>query len=135
MYGMCCDGQTEKVRQALAKGGNPNTNLGIKGLTALHVAAENDHEDVVKLLLQQPGIDVNVRDSDGRTALHYTAYNTRGSVAAILLQHPSVDVKATDNKGQTALHSAVDAADPEFKYVLRVFLDHPGLDVNVADDD
>ena len=135
MYGMCCDGQIDKVRLALGKGGNPNTNLGIKGLTALHVAAENNHEDVVALLLQQPGIDVNVRDNDGRTALHCTAYNPRGSVAAILLQQPSVDVKAADNKGQTALHSAVDAADPEFKYVLRVLLDHPGLDVNVTDND
>lgn len=47
----------------------------VKGLTALHLAAQMQLEEVAKLLLSTGKCDVNSRDADGCTPLHYAAEN------------------------------------------------------------
>lgn len=47
----------------------------VKGLTALHLAAQMRLDEVAKLLLSTGKCDVNSRDADGCTPLHYAAEN------------------------------------------------------------
>lgn len=51
------------------------------GTTPLHLAASLGREDVVNLLLEQPGIDDTLRDSHGRTCLEVA--KGKGTVKAI----------------------------------------------------
>ena len=61
LYNMCRDGAIEEVRMSLARGGDPNKKMDRDGRTALHAAAGQGHQEVVALLLEQPGIGVNVK--------------------------------------------------------------------------
>ena len=57
----------------LARGGDPNKKVGTTGQTALIAAAGRGHQEVVGLLLEQPGISVNGTNNNGSTALRYAA--------------------------------------------------------------
>ena len=55
---VCQDGKLKKVRAALARGEEVSNRKG--GYTGPMFAANNGNEAVVELLLQQPGLDVNL---------------------------------------------------------------------------
>ena len=63
-------GRVDKVERLLARGAPVNWRNSF-GWTALHVACFYNHPDVVKILTQQDGIDVNVQNTDKNTPLHY----------------------------------------------------------------
>ena len=96
---------------------------------ALMLASRYGRETIVKLLLESPKIDVNVRDEDGRTALAHGVLGGRIKTTKLLLEDPRVDKDARDNEGCTALMIAADAL--EFA-VLFLLIDH-GLDINEID--
>ena len=67
-YDICNKGTLEEVRKALANGADVNERDGTdRGFnrTGLMYAVGADHELLVSLLLQQPGVLVNVQDDDG----------------------------------------------------------------------
>ena len=49
--------------------------LHCKGSTPLHVAVLEGHTDCVKKLLMAPGIDVNIKDTDGNTPVMLASGN------------------------------------------------------------
>ena len=67
---MCAMGEVEGVREALRRGVDFNTR-GSYNNTGLIMAACGGHEEVVEVLLAQPGVDVNCRGGASHTALHY----------------------------------------------------------------
>ena len=74
--------------------------------TGLMYAVAADHELLVSLLLQQPGVFVNVQDDVFCTALHYaTRYATR-RVVQMLLNFPDIDTEITDRFGRNPLERA-----------------------------
>uniref|UniRef100_A0A3B5M832 Uncharacterized protein n=1 Tax=Xiphophorus couchianus TaxID=32473 RepID=A0A3B5M832_9TELE len=56
------------------------------GWTALHLACNSGHRDVVEELLKA-GVDVNVQDGIGDTPLHKAAYTGRKEIVLLLLQY------------------------------------------------
>ncbi len=60
----------DEVERLLARGAPVNWRDSI-GWTALHAACNNNQHDVVKILTQHDGIDVNVQTSSNYTPLHY----------------------------------------------------------------
>lgn len=61
-----------------------------EGGTLLHVAASNNHTEIVKILLSvvpeaQQATFVMMKNQSGRTALHYAAINGNAEMAKILL--------------------------------------------------
>lgn len=85
----------------------------IHGYNALMWAVMEGHKDVVKFLLEQPNINVNLQNRDGVTALMIAVINHRKTISKMLLQLPathevdgslpSIDVNIQENYGYTAL--------------------------------
>lgn len=87
-----------KIKVVKALLSNPkfdiNERCAENGKTALHWAAQyagcnNDHFEILKLLLEHTGIDVNIKDKNDHTALYYAAEN--GSVNAVNLLAPKTN--------------------------------------------
>eukprot|EP00884_Botryococcus_braunii_P014655 jgi/Botrbrau1/23190/Bobra.0041s0037.2 len=78
-----------------------------KKTSALHLATQDDMEDVVEDLLLHPEISPNIQDAEGLTPLHWAA--SKGSLAIvemILKAKKMVDVNKLTHDGWTALHEA-----------------------------
>ena len=83
-------------------------------------AAYSDHLDMVVSLLNHPGIDLNVQDSDNSTALHAAVSNNNPAILAQLVSDDRVDtsLKAKRNTG-TPLRYAIDMGRDECVKILR----------------
>ena len=73
--------------------------------SALHLAASNDHIEVVRFL-QGHGADCTLADSQGRTPLHASVEQPGRYVCLEYLLSQNVDVNSIDNNGLTAWHLA-----------------------------
>ncbi|CAD7700374.1 unnamed protein product [Ostreobium quekettii] len=94
-------GHAEVVAKLLESGKTKD----VKGLTALHLAAQLRMEDVARLLLGMGKCDVNARDADNCTPLHYSAENGCSSIAGMLLD-ANADVNVTGADGMMPIHKA-----------------------------
>jgi len=72
------------------------------GKTALHFAAENGHDDMVKLLLKK-GASVSALDDEKRSPLHLACKSARVSVIKLLLAKRA-SVKPIDKYGAPPIH-------------------------------
>ena len=89
-----------------------------RGRTPLHVAAENGHYDMSRLLLDCCA-DANAREKNHRTPLHLAADRGMLAVARLLLEH-GADVDVRDKMDWTALHVASQQGHQE---LLQLFLE------------
>jgi hypothetical protein len=96
-------GLTRLVDEMLRLGNSIEGN-GSDRRTALHGAAWNGHEAVVRLLLEK-GADIEAKNQYEGTALHEAA--ERGHEAVVrLLREKEADIEAKTDKGKTALQEA-----------------------------
>ena len=68
LWQLCFDGQLESVRRALRAGRDANSKDGDNN-TALMWAVIIKHNGIVRLLLEQPLIEVNNKDDEGHWIL------------------------------------------------------------------
>ncbi len=64
-----CAGNRQQVRGMLKRGASVNFRDSRSGSTALIAASFSGSIRVVRALLEQEGVDVNIKDNDGDTAL------------------------------------------------------------------
>src|SRR5450432_292964 len=80
--------------------------VGMKNdFCALHFAAYMGITQLVHVVLDKWGADVDVENSEGATALQYAAVRGREAIVQQLLDYKA-DVNLQDEKGRTALHYA-----------------------------
>ncbi|KJK76597.1 hypothetical protein H634G_08185 [Metarhizium anisopliae BRIP 53293] len=93
-----------------------------EGGTALHRAARNGNEALVRLLLDH-GADIERQDNDGQTVLHTAAKSGSQPIVQLILDaRTTVDIK--DHVGRTALFSAVQSGnDAVVKMLLEASSD------------
>lgn len=94
----------EEVRNLIRLGVSA-TSQNVDGLAPLFVAVLLGDAEIVRVLLEQPEVDVNFRDRNGVTALFVAARNGCTEVVREILRHPGVDINAIVDD-RTALQQA-----------------------------
>lgn len=85
----------------------------VEGKTPVHVAIQNQHSQIISLLLCHPNIDLNKRDKKGLTPFA-TALTFRNNKAAqAILERLPKAAEQYDNKGRNFLHTAIQKNDME----------------------
>lgn len=100
-----------------------------KGMTALHIAVSKNYSNIVQVLLERPGIDINVKDNTGKTPIFY-ALEKGNNCLSLLFSHPEIDVNAVSVDGQTPLHVAVNRMNMS---AVLLLLSSPVIDVSISD--
>ena len=75
-------------------------------------ACRNGQKNIVKLLLERGGIELNRRDAEGNTALHYVCRQGFRDLAALLLDR-GADPSQANNRSETPLHTAARSGNRE----------------------
>ena len=91
-------------------------------------ACRNGQKNIVKILLERGGIDLNRRDAEGNTALHYVCREGYRDLAVLLLDK-GADASLVNNRGETPLHAAARKGNRE---ILARLLD-AGADPDASD--
>ncbi|XP_032236532.1 serine/threonine-protein phosphatase 6 regulatory ankyrin repeat subunit A-like isoform X3 [Nematostella vectensis] len=133
-------GQIEVVREMLLKvpgtlkSESPSVVDSEKGdysYTPLHLAAQSGHVDVVRILLNSPGVRVDSATAiQGSIPLHLAAENGQSEVVSILLSKSTVQLHVKDKVGRSALHLAASNGHRE----LVSQLIGQGADINAPDE-
>jgi ankyrin repeat protein len=89
--------------------------VDIHGDSALLIAANKNHIDVVNILLQAPDIDPNRTNIHGLSPLHCAALDNHHQIVRKLLKLNNINVNAIDENGHSALMLA--AANGHFETV------------------
>lgn len=119
-------GQISIVRYLLDRFPDVKANHGEP--SALVEAAQSGHGDLVKMLLEREGTNVNAADTQGATLLHHAVLHHR--VVKMLLKTSGIAVDPRNRKGETPLHLAAQEGDPDS---MQLLLDS-GADPEARDD-
>ncbi|KAL3271269.1 hypothetical protein HHI36_021760 [Cryptolaemus montrouzieri] len=121
---LCCQwGLDTVVRTLIEHRANVN-NRDAENKTPLHIAIENQQDDIISLLLTVPEIDLSLRDKNGMSpfASALTVRNNKAA-QAILDKMPNA-AEQFDSKGQNFLHVAIKKKDIEsVLFLLTVNVD------------
>ena len=136
LWDLCIDGEWDLalVRAALERGDVDVNKRSLHNMTLLMWAAADNKISLLKLLLQQPSIEVNLAADHGFTALHMAVSSgssgCSGSIEALrtLLMDPRVDVNCKTERMETPLNLATKDADSFDK--LELLLADPRVDVD-----
>ncbi|NXY16493.1 RN5A ribonuclease, partial [Atrichornis clamosus] len=109
------------------------------GATALMDACRERHFSAVKILVQEMGADVNIRDNRDRNALIHALkkgsdkkrYDSAVSIVRFLLDR-GVDVRSKNECGKTALILAVEMESPE---LVAALLEKDEIDIDDTDEE
>lgn len=108
------------------------------GKHLLGIAAARGHVNIVKLLLDHPGTDINFADREGRTALIRAS---KLEMVKLLLEQEGIDINRQDRKGHTALSRAVHYSGKWYTCehrsleVAKLLLERDDIDVNLREED
>ncbi|KAH8288003.1 hypothetical protein KR054_008722, partial [Drosophila jambulina] len=110
---LCCQrGLTHVLQTLIDHGANINV-VDAKKKTPLHTAIENQHEEIITILLCHPLVNLKLRDSSGNTAFA-TALDTRNHKAAQrILERLPTAAEQMDQRGRNFLHLAIMKDDLE----------------------
>jgi len=111
----------------LIKDSNYLNSLNKDGITPLILAIQYSKIEIVKMLLDNPNIDINIQDKNGHTALIHAITNNKIEIVKMLLDHPNIDINFQNKNGNTALIHAISNNKIE---IVKMLLDHPNIDIN-----
>ena len=102
-------GDVEKLREYVAK--HPNIDLAqpydsFRTPSLAHRAVELRHVELLRFLVSEGGVDVNVPGLHGATLLHVAARRGFAEVVKLLLNSLGANVNSMDKLGWTPLHDA-----------------------------
>ena len=127
-------GQVDGMREALARGEDVNKKNESNQTVLMFAAAASDcffgenAVSILRLLLAQPSIEVNLADDQGKTALHVAAHTGNVAAVMLLLADERVDVNCKDNRQITPFIMA--AGKPENIEIFKLLLADKRVEMN-----
>ena len=118
----CQQNNIEKVKFYLELGANVNCKFSY---SALHYAVKNNSEELLELLLSQPGVDVNIRCTRGNTPLIDACNQDHVNIVRRLCQVREINPNITSVLGQTALSYAIYRNNVEYVKILSTLTHIP----------
>lgn len=108
LHQLAKDGNVAAIERILVEDNESINKLDANGMAALHYAAARGHIEIVRTLLTQNNLDINVKTPITHiTPLHYAATHGHVEIIKLLLATRNVTADARDQNGETALHYAV----------------------------
>lgn len=123
LYERAGEGDLEAVRELLSRKADPcwsNPQNEAFGKTAIHIASEKGHLDILKLLLANVPNMAEIRDSRGETPLHTAAAEGRLEICQYLVLDMKVDPNLRNATLQTATDLSLETEFAELQEFLSV---------------
>ncbi|OBT63581.1 hypothetical protein VE03_07021 [Pseudogymnoascus sp. 23342-1-I1] len=119
--------------QSLIDSGAEFTSMDNINSSLLHLAARENHLDIVKFLLER-NVGTHIEDENGLTALHEAAKRGRTKIVELLLEYgANIDAKSKDES--TPLHEAASGGNEEVVQLLLQQKESEIQRVNATNDD
>lgn len=129
LYAACGWGFSEIAELLLRTKGTDSTKFNEQMNRGLHLACENGHIDIVRMLLKAE-VKPDIRTKKGWTALHLAANNQHVDVVKVLLEKTDINVRTTKEEW-TALHLAAENGDVDILgSLLEAKVDVDAVDSN-----
>ncbi|XP_011309262.1 rabankyrin-5 [Fopius arisanus] len=121
---LCCQWGLEQVVQTLVEHGANVNARDAEGKTPIHVAIQNQHEQIISLLLCHPSIDLSSRDKKGSSPFASALIVRNNKAAQAILERLPSAAEQFDNKGRNFLHMAIQKGDMEsILFLLSIQVD------------
>ena len=108
----CTNNQLDQVRACLTLSVSPNTVTDDNKWSGLSIAASNNYEELLDILISQHDIDINIVTKYlGKykwTALMFACKRGHHNIVSRLVTIPGIDIQYEDSLGRTAAHYAAD---------------------------
>lgn len=127
------NGDLKQIKKLIKHGANKHGVLHFptswEGATLLAVAAHEGHLDIIKFLVQNAQLPIDLTDQCiGRTPLHWTCIADKPEVAEYLIQN-GANINHADKTGMTPI---IRASCCRSKRVAKLLIEH-GCDLNSSD--
>ena len=106
LHAACQKGHVSCIHKLIAVGAQIEAKDSAREATPLILAAQCNHPDSVKILVDVYKASINVTDKFGRTALHHAAFNGSTDVVRVLVSNPQCDFTIRSRRGDTAAEVA-----------------------------
>ena len=129
---MACErGNLEAARAALTRGEDVNSKNDYGCTPLMYAVIYKKKNSVVRLLLEQPALDLNLADyKEGDTALHLAVIIDNVEGVRLLLADPRLDPNQKTNFGNTPVMHAMSYRKVD---ALRELVAHPSVDLDTRD--
>ena len=121
----------EAVNRAINDHANVNMVL-VNQQTALHLAASNGYNDILRALIHAPDVNLNLRTETGHTPIHLAVEHVRTRSVRLLID-AGADINIPDKYQQTALHTATAIGDDD--KIVRALIRAPDVNLNIRTKD
>ena len=113
--------------------GEENVDDDLHKYTALMLTIYVENNEIAKILLMNPKIDVNLVPNGNQPALVLAISRKNYEIAKMLIEHPKIDVNLGENVGITPLIDAILEGKYKSYEIAMMLLDHPKINVNSLD--
>lgn len=130
---LCCQWGLTKVLQTLIDHGANVNAVDCDNKTPLHIAIENQHSEIITILLCHPAIDLKIRDKSGNTPFAAALTVRNHKAAQNILERLPNAAEQMDQRGRNFLHTAIMKDDLEsvlFLIAIHVDVNSRVHDVN-----